>query len=182
MSKAVSLNEHIYNLLIIRGINQFTVTEARDALMEQSEYFSDEIEARKVVYRQILRLLNKGLLAKTNSEASQTVKYFKTEQFSQTDFTLKHKKKSVNDAQVITSKQTVHDVTDFFWSILEKEKLTHEADLQIVLGELEEFKRLLSRFPEKREHFESFYFEAKERSTTLLGKVNALTKVLNTTC
>ena len=69
--------------------------------------------------------------------------------------------------------------TDFFAELLEQ-KQKHEAELAIKLGEVEEFKALMKRYPQKNELFNRFYLETRDCSAQLLGKVNALTKVLNT--
>lgn len=61
-----------------------------------------------------------------------------------------------------------------------KEKQNHEAELAITLSEVEEFKDLIQRFPSKNKLFRRFYLETRERSAQLLGKVNALNKVLST--
>nr|SHN97597.1 Putative uncharacterized protein [Moritella viscosa] len=68
--------------------------------------------------------------------------------------------------------------TDFRYE-LSKEKKTYEAELAISLSEVEEFKDLMQRFPKQNDLFKPFYLETRERSVQLLGKVNALTKVLN---
>jgi len=58
------INEKMYALLIAHGMDEFTVLELRDAYFSRNRNEACKIEARKFVYRQITRLLQKGLLLK----------------------------------------------------------------------------------------------------------------------
>lgn len=58
------------------------------------------------------------------------------------------------------------------------EKKQFEAELAILLGEVDEYKALQKRFPEHLSLFYSALDDAKNNSAKLLGKVNALTNIL----
>lgn len=64
MIASVAINEHIFNLLIKKGLDHFSVTDLRDELMNENQDLGDGSEARKFVYRQLLRLVEKGYLEK----------------------------------------------------------------------------------------------------------------------
>jgi len=179
MAKAIALHNDVYNLLIIENINNFTVSEIRDALMYKSEYFNDENETRRYIYRVICKLTKLKLLIKHANSAIKKIKYTKSEAFVTANFVIKPTEKTSNEQT-----QPINDVVperndDFINNIL-KEKQNHEAELAITLSEVEEFKALIQRFPSKNKLFRSFYLETRERSAQLLGKVNALNKVINT--
>ncbi len=53
-----------------------------------------------------------------------------------------------------------------------------KGELEIVLGEIDEYQSLKARFPELEPKLITLLEEAKERSAYLLGKVNGLTNVL----
>jgi len=182
VSKAVALHQDVYNLLIVNNIDNFTVSEIRDALMYSSEYFNDERETRRCIYRVICKLVKRGLLIKHPNALAKEIKYTKPELFFTANFVIKQGVKTVevkaakipvlNDNSAVTN-------TGFFAELLEQ-KQKHEAELAIKLGEVEEFKALMKRYPQKNELFNRFYLETRDCSAQLLGKVNALTKVLNT--
>jgi len=182
VSRAVPLHQDVHNLLITNNIDNFTVSEIRDALMYSSTSFSDKSETRRYIYRVVCKLVKLGLLIKHPNAQVKKIKYTKPELFFTANFVVKQ---DVQTAEVKTPKipllmdkaATLH--TDFFAELLEQ-KQKHEAELAIKLGEVEEFKALMKRYPQKNELFNRFYLETRDCSAQLLGKVNALTKVLNT--
>jgi hypothetical protein len=60
-----------------------------------------------------------------------------------------------------------------------QERNEHKGELEIVLGEVEEFQSITTRFPELEAKLAPMHQQTKERAAFLLGKVNVLTKVLN---
>ncbi|SGZ18683.1 hypothetical protein [Moritella viscosa] len=182
MSKAVALHPDVHNLLITNNIDNFTVSEIRDALMYSSNYFSGKSETRRYIYRVICKLVKLGLLIKHPNKQIKKIKYTKPELFFTANFVIKQDVKvagvTAPKIQVLNNEATVTS-TDFFAELLEQ-KQEHEAELAIKLGEVEEFKALMKRYPQKNELFNRFYLETRDCSAQLIGKVNALTKVLNT--
>ena len=47
-------------------MNDFTVTEAKDMLIHEKAEFTDPVETRKFIYRQLTRNVAKGLLKRTD--------------------------------------------------------------------------------------------------------------------
>ncbi|MGR5512232.1 hypothetical protein ACPV4Q_15015 [Vibrio diabolicus] len=66
------------------------------------------------------------------------------------------------------------------YSILNCERNEYKGELEIVLGEVDEYQSIVSRFPELKNKLAPLHQEVKDRAALLLGKVNVLTKVLNT--
>ncbi|NQY07661.1 MAG: hypothetical protein HRT68_16065 [Flavobacteriaceae bacterium] len=182
MSKTVALHPDVHNALIINSMDNFTVSEVRDVLMHRSEYFNNESKAREYIYRVIFKFARLGLLIKHPHSQVKKIKYTKSELFFSTHFVIK---KDVRTREIKTSKITLLgdnsiDMNTTLFSELLKKKQKHEAELAIKLGEVEEFKSLMKCYPHKNELFNRFYLETKDCSAQLLGKVNALTKVLST--
>jgi hypothetical protein len=182
MAKAITLHKDVYNLLIVENINNFTVSEIRNALMYKSEYFNDENETRRYIYRVICKLTKLKLLIKNANSTINKIKYTKSEAFVTANFVVKLTEEISNEqakkAQPIN--HVVPGINDDFINDILKKKQNHEAELAITLSEVEEFKDLIQRFPSKNKLFRRFYLETRERSAQLLGKVNALNKVLST--
>ncbi len=168
MNTSQKLNIHIHNLLIEKEMNGFKVAELRDALLLYSNgEFKDHNEARKFIYRQILRLQKKKWLISTGNGRHKT--YTVTELFKEQCF-----KKSALENAVFSA-----DNSSFSFSNLSQEKLQSEGELYIILGEVEEYQQLLARFPNEESFLKPMFNNAKERSAKLLGKINALTHVLS---
>jgi len=64
------------------------------------------------------------------------------------------------------------------YTLLAKEKSNSEGELAIILGEVEEYQTLMSRFPTLNNSLKILFEEAKDRSAKHLGKINALSKVI----
>lgn len=173
----------MFNLLIEKEMDDFLVTEARDALMLVAKEHTDLDEARKYVYRQILSFERKGWLVANGSARNK--RYQKTDLFLQMTCTPRVAK-SASTSVTHAPKSKEHKVSQstelhsFEFTVLLKEKSQHEGELAIILGEVEEYQSLIKRFPNNRDAFLPLFSEAKERSARLLGKINALSKALKT--
>lgn len=179
MKSAVKLHPYIYNLLIEKDFDEFTSTHLRDALLTITNEYPHVSEARKFVRRQLHRLEALGFLSKIESSGSRLkTLYKKTEHFYSTTF-LPGKIPKNSCLKVETEKKNfpAPDV-DVFLANLKHEKVLHEAKLAVVLSEIEEYKSLMHRFPDRKNELTGFYDQAKNQSATLLGRVTALSKVL----
>ena len=181
MAKAIALHVDVYKLLIVLDINNFTISEIRDALMYDSEFFNDENETRKYIYRVICKLSKLKLLIKHTHMEVKKSRYTKSEAFLTADFVMKsNTKMSILQQSKITQLNDIEVEYNIGFSTgLSKEKKDYEAELAIALSEVKEFKDLMQRFPKQNDLFQPFYLEIKERSVLLVGKINALTKVLS---
>lgn len=82
MSKpSIKINAQLNAILQDENFDDFNVTQLRDAYLAMSSTVEEPIEARKYVYRQILRLVKKGLLLKKGTKNSKTLVYQKSELF-----------------------------------------------------------------------------------------------------
>ncbi|MAD89523.1 MAG: hypothetical protein CMK64_07435 [Pseudoalteromonas sp.] len=172
MPQVIKLNHHIYSLLIEKECNGFTIVELRDELLTVTDTYQDIDEARKFIYRQTTALERKKLL---NSKGSGRHKqYFKTELFNNVTFVAKQ---AVIEKEKSISCHTNNQASPLVETLL-NEKKQFEAELAILLGEVDEYKALQKRFPEYLSLFYSALDDAKNNSAKLLGKVNALTTIL----
>ncbi len=179
MKSAVRLHPYIYNLLIGKDFKEFSATHLRDALLKITDEYSQVSEARKFIYRQLLRLETLGLICKVDKSDGRSKRlYKKTELFYSTTFTSgKIPKNSRLQAVPVKIDSQASDV-DIFLNGLKNEKLIYEAQLAVVLSEIEEYQSLMERFPTKRTYLTDLYQQAKNQSAALLGRVTALSKVL----
>ncbi len=174
MSKiSIKINAQLNTILQDESFDNFHVTQLRDAYLANSSVVQDLVEARKYVYRQILRLVKKGLLLKKGTKNSKRVVYQKSELFFEANFTVQSK----TAATVNQPKPAAAITNNAIWQLEERLKES-EVDLLTSIGESEEYMRLYQSFPEMKIHLESQYLQARENSSKLLGQIKAIKSVL----
>lgn len=178
MKQIMKLSQPIFNLLINRRLNDFTVTHARDELQKSEYRFSDDNKARMYIYRQLHRLLDNGLLKVTEVGGDKI--YQKTEQFEQVRFFEKAvKKRSTKNPVSVEQKKTKIHHTPNKAKVLERECNEIQANLSVVLAEVEEYRCLMERFPDTTDLLLPVFHKEKERSVHLLAQLNTRTFLLN---
>ncbi|MCK8137628.1 hypothetical protein [Pseudoalteromonas sp. 2CM28B] len=184
MSKKANMNVFLHFLLVIKQMNNFTVTQAKEALLREQSEFTDPVETRKFVYRQLTRNVANGLLRRTNklNKGSKEVIYSTTELFSSLEIIPTSRRGKVK--QIDTANISVPDISTETVKVIEyqeelkKDLLTYEIDLNTVLEEAKEYQRLSARYPKLQEQLQLHHTQAKEKSIKLLGKINALQTLL----
>lgn len=165
MKRSNKIGPLMSKLLIENALDGFTVMELRDTSINIDGTSSDLDEARKKVYRQIYRFEKKNWLQ--SEGAGKKKRYFQTELFKKLFLTTPKIGAEVNT-------QVTCD-----YSILNIERNQYKGELEIVLGEIKEYKALRCRFPELESKVIPLLDNSKERAAHLLGKVNVLSNILN---
>jgi len=168
MKKVIRINPHMFNLLIEKGMDNFSVTEARDALLNGTSAFPSKDDARKYVYKQLISFEEKGWLSVIGARRDK--RYHQTNEFKALTIeprVARNRKAKVDSTDV--------QIPEFSLNALEQEKKQHEGELVITLGEIEEYQSLLTRFPNNKQDMQPLFNAARERSAKLLGRINALT-------
>ena len=158
----------MHKLLIEKRMDGFSVIEARDASLNIADGIKNIDEARKKVYRQIWQYQQRGWLRSEGEGRNK--RYFQTEQFIELEVVPRRPSE-----REVSVKQSTSD-----YSVLFRESSEYKGELEIVLGEIDEYHSLKCRFPELESRLTPLLQQAKERSAHLLGKVNGLTNVLKT--
>lgn len=158
----------MHKLLIEKGMDGFSVIELRDAALSISDHSKEPGEARKSLYRQILGFDRKGWLQSKGEGRDK--RYFQTDLFHSLNVKPKVERKNIP--------YPPKPIPDY--SILHQEQNQYKAELEIVLGEIDEYQSLNRRFPELEQRLKPMLQQAKKRSAHLLGKLNVLTNVINT--
>ncbi|EGR1020551.1 hypothetical protein [Vibrio cholerae] len=166
MKRSKKINGVMYKLLIERGIDGFSVIELRNASLAIDGMTQDPDEARKRLYRQIYHFEKNGWLI--SKGYGRNKRYFVSDMFKA--MTIEPKKR--HSATPNVSQQSNH------YSILESELVVHNRNLEIVLGEIEEYQSLCARFPSLDKHLSTMLHKAYNRSAQLIGKANVLRNLL----
>ncbi|HDB1440011.1 TPA: hypothetical protein O6E29_003066 [Vibrio cholerae] len=171
MSHSQKINAFMHKLLIENEMDNFSLVEIKDALLDIEEFASTGQDAHKFVYRQVWGLEKKGWL---NAEGiGREKRYMQTDLFKGLKFATRSMPVTINRvADVPTVQQGKYN-------ILINERNECEGELEIILGEIEEYRSLNQRFPELTLQITPLLKNARERSALLLGKINVLTNVVN---
>ncbi|WP_283132268.1 hypothetical protein [Enterovibrio norvegicus] len=180
MSQKVSLNHWLHNALIEKDMDGFSILEIRDCFLTDEGEELDKRELRLTLYRQIYKLVERGYLRKEGKSASQSVRYFKTERFFSFEYIAAKRTKLPLEQAAVALK--IEDGEAHFLAQISRDKAQSEAELRITLGEVEEYKRVLALYPEKKALIEPLYIKTKEYSAELLGRINALSKLVVSQC
>jgi len=153
--------------------NNFTIAELRDELVNCSNTFTDKNLARKFIYRQVYRLLNKGLLIKLKNSCDKKARYIKSELFQNTSF------RNKNSHPIKQATHTLKCPLSPSVTTLEREKTKLQKSLAVTICEEKVYSELLTRLPDQAKHLRKFQSEAQSYTINLMGKIKALEKVLN---
>ncbi|MCG9782003.1 hypothetical protein L1D52_06510 [Vibrio brasiliensis] len=168
MKRSTKISAIMHKLLIEKGMDRFSVIELRDASLSISDLRKNPDEARKRLYRQILRFVRNGWLESEGEGRDK--RYFQTELF-----------RSLNVRPKVGRENVTFPVKPSpDYSVLRHERNQYKAELEIVLGEIDEYQSLNRRFPELEQRLNPMLQQARDRSAHLFGKVNVLTNVINT--
>ena len=168
MKRSTKISAIMHKLLIEKSMDRFSVIELRDASLSISDLRKEPDEARKRLYRQILRFVRNGWLQSEGEGRDK--RYFQTDLFRSLNVKPKVERKK--------APSSVKPAPDY--SVLRHERNQYTAELEIVLGEIDEYQSLNRRFPELEQRLNPMLQQARDRSAHLFGKVNVLTNVINT--
>lgn len=170
MTKAIKLNEDIYHLLVEKNFNHFTITALRNTLQALNDTYKNPDEARRFVYRQVMRLVDKGLLARDENPSPKRAQYSKTPLFKTSIFT-----RVTNDSVLSLSQSQVLDKS--FNNELHEAIKTHESEMTVLVSELEEYKRLIEANPNCYDAIVALLEKGQARMLSIKGKLAALNNI-----
>jgi hypothetical protein len=174
-SVKVSLPEDFYSIVQRKDFDRFTVLELRSAYIALSE-FVDKNEAQRLVYRQILKLKDKGLLKRIDSKSTKKTTYVKTELFYRAIFNIVKKKDEnecdsvTSDPKVPCSKEVVKNLTDKIQN--------YKTELLSSMGESGEYKDLYTTFPHLKGPLQESYNNARNNNSKLIGRIIAIENLI----
>lgn len=167
MKHSGKISAIMYKLLVEKGMDSFSVVDARNLLASIDARYTDLVSARQVVYRQINKCLQQGWLV--SAGVGRQKKFYVSDSL---------KEMIAGDKNALKASENKSKPNDY--SVLLTELRENEGELKIVLGEIDEYRSLLKRFPELLSTIQPLLQDSKVRSATLLGKVKGLSKVLQT--
>ncbi|MBD1573698.1 MULTISPECIES: hypothetical protein [Vibrio] len=157
--------ELVRNFLKENELVKFSVRELTDLFCKAGYSFDSRERTYQYVYRGLCRLESEGWLI---SEGEKRTKRY----------SVVHKKDS--------EKKAVNNIVDVrcddvskWRDDLTKERSQAQAELSILLGEIDEYVFLMQKYQSLFEQIQPLLVFAREGSAKLLGKINALSNVLS---
>lgn len=169
--KPLKVTQPIHACFIADELDNFTVTELRSAYIKNSGEI-DSTKARKIVYRQILRLQKLGMLFRQDSKRVKDHRYIKTDAFHQIGLTTDSHNDMIKSSNFKYSEKIVTTLLD--------ERLQQcEINLIKSNAESEEYMRLYESLPDLKDHLESKYLRSRECCSRLSGQIQAIKSVIS---
>lgn len=165
-NKKIRINTLILQVLKRESFDNFSISDFKDAYLEISGN-KTHIQARKYIYKQILRLMNYGVLIKSGNKYSHNARYRKVYSFNDVIFIKEDAKKALASKPIISNSEklnkTLHD---------------YNVDMISAIGESEEYIKLLHIFPEMQKELREKYTLSNNKSLKLQGKIKAINAVM----
>ena len=171
------MNVYLVEILEKEFFNHFSISQLTDAYLDISEGHN-AIEARKFIYKQVLRLLKYKVIYKNGAKNSRNTIYNKTDLFKSITFINKTVSKTLSTQIVNLPKLPSEDKLTLKHQ-LEKTLQQYKIDMLSAIGESEEYIRLLNSFPEMMSVLSENYRNASDRRSKLLGKIKAINTTLS---
>lgn len=179
----VKIKEPLCSIIKDKSFAGFTVTQLRNVFLKIQGNELTKKEARIFVYKQILRLLKRGLLSKSiTSRGARYAIYSKTPLFYEA-IIIPYGEYVNTDNTRIPENQCVNfeneSVNEYVVNNLKDQIKGDKVDLISSISESEEYLRLIKTFPQAKEYLHSKYLDASERSSQFIGKIRATKNLLN---
>lgn len=164
---SISLDGVFITILTAPSFDNFTVLELRSAFMALSNNGLDKNKAQRIVYREILKLKNKGLLKRIDSKTTKKTTYVKTDQFHTANFISK------DSAPNSAKKDTVIPCEQNVIKELTERLQRYKAELQSLIGESNEYKALYAEYPQLK-GLQKNYNLARDKIRNLDGMIKSV--------
>lgn len=170
INKEIKMDAAIVEILEKDSFDNFNISQFKDAYANICNDKS-AVETRKLVYKQVLRLVKHGALIKEGDKNSHNITYRKVDFFSQITFIKKTKVIKLEKANAFT-------VPNKGISTLEEKLHEYKIDMMTAIGESEEYIKLAQLFPEMKVQLKEEYHLARDKSAKLLGQIKAIKTII----
>ncbi len=167
--------ELLHSLNDIQG-KPFTVAELTNSYLNRPECLHrGKKPARQFVYRNMQRMIKSGLMEKLPDDGGWP-KYLLTKKFQVTKSGQSAKRQTSPPKNSPSNQE--RSPSDSPEKTLKERLSKHRSDMLCAIGEAEEYETLCKEVPELCDEVQTYYNDARERSSLLLGKIKALESLL----
>jgi hypothetical protein len=168
-SKPFSLNKQFKELL--QRVEGTSVRRKELIQLAATITGLNSVQSTRFVARNINRLTTESLIRASGERNARTY-HFTDSLLMLLDSEVCNLKLTNINTEIETSNQE---------SQLKVEEVKTSAELKMTLGEIEAYRDLINQYPTNRQVIEELLCEAKDQSTQLYGRLNALRKVIKAT-
>jgi hypothetical protein len=169
----MKLNNLVAQIVVAPNFDHFSAVEVRAAYLALNKDKSvDPNYARRFVYTELLKLVNRGWLKKSVSKKKVITSFIKTELFDPAAIDVNSKlDKANNEKSQIESAKGLNETL--------VNRLNHyKNELLTGLGEADEYKRICDQFPNLKPKLQPKYNEVREHNSKLLGSIKAVENLI----
>lgn len=171
----IAIDKYLYEILEEHAHQGLTVVWLRDSYLQKLSKPISPDDARKTIYRQLLRLVKAGALSKHPDNNPQRSIYRVAGKFHQVNFKLT----TPSHQYIPSGKNPVNEIRSSQSDGFEQQLRQYQVDLLSSIAESEEYKRLYSLNPELKGLLEAQYHHARDKSSKLLGQIKAIKTVIS---
>jgi len=169
-TNTIKIHEDLFHILNQKKFDKFTVKKVKDEMLYNSTTIISPNETRKFVYKQLTRLMKLKLLSRSGVKHSHNANYEKTKLFSQVTFVQIARKKIDETKSNVESKKLKKELD----LIAQK----YQSDMFSIIGEADEYRRLMTIFPHMKNELEKKSLAAKIELSTIQGKIKAINNII----
>ncbi|PNH98476.1 hypothetical protein [Vibrio diazotrophicus] len=170
MSKVFTIHPDIMDILIQPDMEEFQIPEIRDLLLASSMQIKSKDNVRSLVSRQLNAMVKQGLLTSTGTHRNKV--FHKTQLFGQSNLET-NEDQNRNKASITNMLKP-----SVYLSELEKIRSRLNAELAILIAEMDEYRSIMDKFPQTQEKVRKLHKESTQHSATLTGQITAITKTI----
>lgn len=165
------INQEFLDLLTSGRLRDFTVSELKTAYMMLPDCaHQTEKAAWQFVYRNVLRLEERGQLSRLESESGEKTRY-RLMRLGGVTIPASHVRPSTGG--------NLDEATEDALRCLKEKLNRYNVEMLSAIGETEEYDAICTDYPHMRSTVQTLYNEARDRCSKTLGRVRALESLLS---
>ena len=169
----MKLNNIIAQIVVAPNFDHFSTVEVRAAYLALNKDKSvDPNDARRFVYSELLKLVNKGWLKKSISKKKAITSFIKTEMFNPVVINFNQK------TEIENAEKSSFKASDCLNETLVNRLSNYKDELLTGLGEVDEYKKICEQFPNLKPKLQPKYNEVREHNSKLLGSIKAVENLI----
>lgn len=167
----IKLNPYIYELLVKKKLDRFTLAKIGDEFLHIAHDFKNEGDVNKFILQQLTKLQILKVLIRKENVSPNCDRFYKSPRFYKAEFIKETKK--LDDKYFDKHHMNDHE----FITLINKEKLEAKANLTVIQSEIREYEYIMKKYPTKRKLILRLHQNAEHKSNCQLGKIKALESI-----
>jgi RecJ-like exonuclease len=173
VQQSYSVHPDLFDVLIQANLNEFKLPQIRDLLLATKMQNKSKDTVRLFASRHLNEMVEQGLLISTGTRRKKVFR--KTELFDQVNVTTAQE---LDDKIDIDFNNKNSPEQKLYITELGKIRNRLNAELAILIAETDEYRSIMTQFPQTQEKVRKLHEESRQQSATLTGKITAISKTI----